>query len=78
MSGVKGVSLSVDSVAYAASVPKGTNYAASVPKGTNKVPGREAGTEALCQLPSLQGKEQSTTSCLRRNHYDFTPKVFWR
>jgi len=37
MSRVKGVSLSADSVAYAASVPKGTNYSAPVPKGTNKV-----------------------------------------
>jgi len=43
LSGVKGVSLSTDSVAYVASVPK----------GTNKVPSREAGAKALCSTNYL-------------------------
>jgi len=62
MSRVKGVSLSIDSVAYAASVPKGTNYAAPIPKGTNKVPNREAGTEALCSANYLRRKAKNKAS----------------
>ena len=44
LSGVKGVSPSADSVAYAASVPK----------STNKVPSRVAGTKALCSANYLR------------------------
>ena len=58
MSRVKGVSLSAD-IAYAASVPKGTNYAASVPKDTNKVPSREAEIEALCNSNSIRRKAKN-------------------
>ena len=59
MSGVKGVSLSADSIAYAASVPKGINYVALVPKGTNKVPNREAENEALCSANYLCRKAKN-------------------
>jgi len=44
LSGVKGVPPSADSVAYVASVSK----------GTNKVPSREAGTKALCSANYLR------------------------
>ena len=59
MSGVKAVFLRADSVAYAASIPKGTNYVAPVPKGTSKVPNHEAGTEALCSSNCLRRKAKN-------------------
>jgi len=78
MSGVKGISLSTDSVAYAALVPKGTNYAALVPKGTNKVSSREAGTEALCSADYFHRKEKNKTPLCAKGEVTTTspPKSF--
>jgi len=78
MSRVKGVSLSADSVAYAASIPKGKNYTASVPKGTNKVPNREARTKALCSANYLRHKVKSKAPLRAKGEVNMTllPKSF--
>ena len=69
MGGVKGVSLSADSVANTALVPKGTITVLS----------HEAETKALCSAKYLRSKAKSKSQQHAKSEVTMTAsKIFWR